>query len=154
MRRALSALAVTVVGVVWIVTFKVTPVPVDASSQLASSLPTSRSSAPNQHVPTQPTTTTAQGGGGTYTGSVIRTVYGDVQVKVTVSGNKIMDVQPLTLPSDRARSAYISQVAGPMLRTEAITAQSSNIDIISGATYTSIAYQRSLDSALKQAHLG
>lgn len=156
MRRALSALAVTVVGVVWIVTFRVTPVPVDASSQLTSSEPSSRTTAPRQPVPTQASggTTAAQGGGGTYTGSRIRTVYGDVQVKVTVNGNKIMDVQPLTLPSDRARSAYISQVAGPMLRTEAITAQSSNIDIISGATYTSIAYQRSLDSALKQAHLG
>jgi uncharacterized protein with FMN-binding domain len=156
MRRALSALAVTVVGVVWIVTFRVTPVPVDASSQLTSSEPSSRTTAPRQLVPTQASggTTAAQGGDGTYTGSRIRTVYGDVQVKVTVNGNKIMDVQPLTLPSDRARSAYISQVAGPMLRTEAITAQSSNIDIISGATYTSIAYQRSLDSALKQAHLG
>lgn len=156
MRRALSALAVTVVGVVWIVTFRVTPVPVDASSQLTSSEPSSRTTAPRQPVPTQASggTTAAQSGGGTYTGSRIRTVYGDVQVKVTVNGNKIMDVQPLTLPSDRARSAYISQVAGPMLRTEAITAQSSNIDIISGATYTSIAYQRSLDSALKQAHLG
>lgn len=156
MRRALSALAVTVVGVVWIVTFRVTPVPVDASSQLTSSEPSSRTTAPRQSVPTQASggTTAAQGGDGTYTGSRIRTVYGDVQVKVTVNGNKIMDVQPLTLPSDRARSAYISQVAGPMLRTEAITAQSANIDIISGATYTSIAYQRSLDSALKQAHLG
>lgn len=156
MKRALSVLAVTVVGVVWIVTFRVTPVPVDASSQLTSSEPSSRTTAPRQPVPTQASggTTAAQGGDGTYTGSRIRTVYGDVQVKVTVNGNKIMDVQPLTLPSDRARSAYISQVAGPMLRTEAITAQSANIDIISGATYTSIAYQRSLDSALKQAHLG
>ncbi|HEY6957383.1 MAG TPA: FMN-binding protein [Candidatus Limnocylindria bacterium] len=156
MRRALSALAVTVIGVVWIVTFRVTPVPVDASSQLSPSQPTARTTAPRQPVPTQPagTTTSGQGGDGSYTGSKIRTVYGDVQVKVTVSGNKITDVQPLVLPSDRARSAYISQVAGPMLRTEAITAQSSSIDIISGATYTSIAYKRSLDSALKQAHLG
>lgn len=153
MRRALSALGVTVAGVIWIVTFKVTPVPVDASSQVAPAQPSSRTTS-RQPPPTQAATTNGQAGDGTYTGTTIRTVYGDVQVKVTVSGHKITDVQPLTLPSDRARSAYISQVAGPMLRTEAITAQSSNIDIISGATYTSIAYQRSLDSALKQAHLG
>lgn len=155
MNRALSALAVTVVGVVWTVTFRVTPVPVDAASQVAPAQPSSRTTA-RQPVPTQAPVgaTTAQNGDGTYTGSRIRTVYGDVQVKVTVNRNKIADVQSLVLPSDRARSAYISQVAGPMLRTEAITAQSSNIDIISGATYTSIAYQRSLDSALKQAHLG
>lgn len=155
MRRALSALAVTVVGVVWIVTFRVTAVPVETPAQGAPSQPGSRTTAPRQPVPAQASggSTSAQGGG-TYTGSLIRTVYGDVQVKVTVSGNKISDVEPVVLPSDRARSAYISQVAGPMLRTEAITAQSANIDIISGATYTSVAYQRSLESALKAAHLG
>ena len=159
MRRALSALGVTVLGVVWIVTFRVTPVPVDAVSQSASTPTSARTTAPRQPGSTQApaasgATASGAGGDGTYTGSRIRTVYGDVQVKVTLSGNKIVDVQSLTLPSDRARSAYISQVAGPMLRTEAISAQSANIDIISGATYTSIGYSRSLDSALKQAHQG
>ena len=151
MRRALSALAVTVAGVVWIVTFRVTPVPVDASSQLASTQTSSRTTPPRQPVPTQAATTNGQAGDGTYTGTKIRTVYGDVQVKVTVNGNKITDVQPLTLPSDRARSAYISQVAGPMLRSEALQAQNANIDIVSGATYTSDAYAQSLQSALQQA---
>ncbi len=77
--------------------------------------------------------------------------YGDVQVQVTIQGGKIVDVAPLQLPFDRQRSAYISQVAGPMLRTEVLQAQSANIDIISGATYTSQSYAQSVQSALDQA---
>jgi len=63
-------------------------------------------------------------------------------------------VKAIQLPSDRAQSAYISEVAGPLLRSEALQAQSAHIDIISGATYTSISYAQSLESALRQAHLG
>jgi uncharacterized protein with FMN-binding domain len=58
------------------------------------------------------------------------------------------------MPQDRAESAYISQVAGPMLHDEVIQAQSAQIDIISGATYTSQSYAQSVESALQQAHMG
>jgi uncharacterized protein with FMN-binding domain len=91
---------------------------------------------------------------GTFSGTTIDTRYGPVQVRIVVSGQKVVDVQALQLPRDRARSAFISQYSAPLLRTEAIQAQNAQIDIVSGATYTSIAYGRSLDSALKQAHLG
>jgi uncharacterized protein with FMN-binding domain len=74
-----------------------------------------------------------------------------VQVQIAVSGGKILDVQALQLPSDRSRSARISQYAAPILRSEAIQAQSARVDIVSGATYTSRAYAQSLASALKQA---
>jgi uncharacterized protein with FMN-binding domain len=80
--------------------------------------------------------------------------FGDVQVRVVITNGHITDVQALQLPSDRAQSAYISQVAGPMLRSEALQAQSAHIDIISGATYTSESYAQSLESALQQAHRG
>lgn len=159
MRRALGTLAVTVVGVVWLVTFKVTPLAVDAlsSPDAATAAPRTRTSQPNVQTaaPTaQPNAQSGPAADGTYTGGTIRTVYGDVQVRVVISGQKITDIQALTLPRDRARSAAISQYSAPILRSEAIRAQSANIDIVSGATYTSIAYARSLDSALKQAHLG
>ena len=75
-------------------------------------------------------------------------------VRVVISNGHISDVQAVTLPTDRAESAYISSVVGPMLRTEVLQAQSANIDIISGATYTSQSYAQSLESALQQAHLG
>jgi uncharacterized protein with FMN-binding domain len=77
-----------------------------------------------------------------------------VQVKLIVSNGRITDVQPIQMPQDRAESAYISQVAGPMLHDEVIQAQSAQIDIISGATYTSQSYAQSVESALQQAHMG
>jgi len=77
-----------------------------------------------------------------------------VQVRVVISNKRITDVQAVQLPTDRAQSAYISQQAGPWLRTEALQAQSATIDIISGATYTSQSYAQSLESALQQAHMG
>jgi uncharacterized protein with FMN-binding domain len=84
----------------------------------------------------------------------LEVVAGDVQVRIVISNGHLTDVTALRLPSDRATSAYISQVAGPMLRSEALQAQSARIDIISGATYTSVSYAQSLESALRQAHLG
>ena len=90
----------------------------------------------------------------TYDGDPVDNRFGTVQVRVTIQGGQITGVQPLQMPVDHAQSAYISQVAGPMLRTEALQAQSANIDIISGATYTSYSYAQSLETALRLAHRG
>lgn len=91
---------------------------------------------------------------GTDTGSVVQTRFGPVQVQVTIAGGKITDVTALQLPNDRQRSAEISQIVEPMLRSEALTAQSAQIDLVSGATYTSDGYAQSLQSALDQAAHG
>ena len=85
-------------------------------------------------------------------GKVVNTRYGPVQVEVTISGRKIVDVQALELPNDRQYSAQISNYVAPYLRRMALQAQSANINIISGATYTSTGYARSLQSALDQAN--
>jgi uncharacterized protein with FMN-binding domain len=163
MRRAFSTLAATALGVVWLVTFKVTPVDIAAvPSQAARTAPPATPSATASRTPTPtsrlatplPTSALTPANSGTFSGTTIETLYGPVQVRIVVSGQKVIDVQALQLPRDRARSAFISQYSAPLLRTEAIQAQNAVIDIISGATYTSIAYGRSLDSALKQAHLG
>ena len=84
-------------------------------------------------------------------GQVVRTPYGLVQVQVTLGPSGITDVQALKLPYDRSYSARISKVVEPMLRDEALQAQSASIDLISGATYTSKGYAMSLQSALDQA---
>ncbi|MEP6639367.1 MAG: FMN-binding protein [Chloroflexota bacterium] len=88
---------------------------------------------------------------GTVQGSVVSTRYGDVQVQVTISGGAITDVAPLQLPSSDGRSQRIASQAAPILRQEALTAQSAKIELLSGATYTSDAYARSLQSALDSA---
>jgi uncharacterized protein with FMN-binding domain len=151
MRRALIATGVTIVGVVWLLGYKVAPhhVAVAVDTGTAGYDP----NAPQQATTPSPGSG-ASGVNGTFTGQAVDAFYGLVQVRVTVSGGKIVDVQPLQLPNDRARSAYISQVAGPMLRTEALQGQSARIDIISGATYTSQGYSQSLETALQQANLG
>jgi uncharacterized protein with FMN-binding domain len=89
---------------------------------------------------------------GQLTGNPIQIPFGTVQVQVTMQNGTITDVQALQLPNDRGHSAEVSAYAGPQLRTEALQAQSAQIDTISGATYTSYGYQQSLQSALDQAH--
>jgi uncharacterized protein with FMN-binding domain len=86
------------------------------------------------------------------TGPVIDTRYGPVQLQATISAGKIVDVQALQLPTDRALSARISQYVEPLLRREALQAQSPQIDGISGATYTSEGYAQSLQAILDQAN--
>jgi uncharacterized protein with FMN-binding domain len=88
---------------------------------------------------------------GTFTGQSIFNGYGNVEVQITVANGKVTDVQALQLPTDRAYSAQISQYVAPILRSEALQAQSAQISLISGATFTSEAYAQSLQSALQQA---
>ena len=88
---------------------------------------------------------------GTYTGNVADAYYGSVQVKTVISGGKISDVQFLQYPSDRQHSLELSNYAMPILTQEAIQVQNSNVDIVSGATETSLAFRDSLASALAQA---
>lgn len=70
---------------------------------------------------------------------------------MTFTNGKITDVKALQLPFDRRRSAEISQYVEPYLRSEALQAQSAQIDLISGATYTSTSYAESLQSAIDKA---
>ena len=87
---------------------------------------------------------------GQLTGQAVDIPFGTVQVKVTMQNGKITDVQALQLPRG-GHSGQISSYAAPQLRSEALRAQSANIDTISGATYTSQGYAQSLQSALSQA---
>lgn len=87
---------------------------------------------------------------GTYTGSIADAYYGNVQVSATVSGGKITAVKFLQYPDTHSTSVMINQQAMPYLQQEAIQAQNANVQIISGATFTSQAFQESLASALSQ----
>jgi uncharacterized protein with FMN-binding domain len=99
---------------------------------------------------TTPSTGTLKSG--TFPGQAVDTRYGPVQVGVTVSGGRISGVDFLAMPNDRPRSQFITQQAEPLLRQEVLQAQSANIDLLSGATYTSEGFAQSLQSALSQAH--
>lgn len=86
---------------------------------------------------------------GTSTGPVINTRYGPVQVQVVVSGGRIIDVKALQLPSG-GQSGQIASYSAPVLKKEALAAQSAGIHSVSGATYTSQGYASSLQAALDQ----
>ena len=88
---------------------------------------------------------------GTFTGQSVDTRYGPVQVRVTVSGGKITQVDVPTYPTESFRDQEINQQAVPQLVSETLSAQSAKIDMVSGATFTSDGYEQSLQSALDQA---
>ena len=88
---------------------------------------------------------------GTHTGPAVDAYYGLVQVQAIVQGGQLVAIKVLKYPSDRRTSVYINHQALPVLRDEAIRAQSAKVDIVSGATLTSRAYIRSLGQALNKA---
>lgn len=88
---------------------------------------------------------------GTYTGPVTDAYYGLIQIQASIQGGRLTTLKVPKYPSDRRTSIRINRQALPMLRDEAISAQSANVDIISGATLTSRAFIQSLGGALKKA---
>lgn len=157
MKRSVIATGAAMVGVAWLLTYKVSP---HSAVAVALTPPSPSPTVDTGQVSPSPSASAAPspspspaGVTGTFTGSDFPNRFGDVQVKVVVSGGRITDVQAVQMPVDREQSAYISQVAGPMLRSEVLQAQSAQIDVISGATYTSDSYAQSVESALQQAHL-
>ena len=100
---------------------------------------------------TPPAVAAAQYKDGEYTGPSIDANWGLVQVKAIIQHGQIADVQFLQYPNDRRTSQRINSIVMPYLQTEAIQAQSANVDLISGATLTSEAFAESLQAALSTA---
>ena len=87
----------------------------------------------------------------TITGAVETTMYGPMQVKVTLEGQKITNVAVVQETNDGQESQSIDAFSIPKLTAETLAAQSARIDTVSGATTTSQGYIGSLQSALDQA---
>lgn len=108
--------------------------------------------APFAPAPTPRPTAASGNTATTVDGPVVSTMFGPIQVEVVIAGGRIKDIVALQLPMGR-HSGQISSYSEPILRQEALRAQSATIDLVSGATYTSDAYARSLQAALDQAGL-
>ncbi|HAE82418.1 MAG TPA: FMN-binding protein [Ktedonobacter sp.] len=119
----------------------------DSSSSSGSSTRVSSTSV----VPAAPGTPSSLFKDGSYTGSVADALWGYIQVKAVIQNGKITDVQFLQYPNERDRSVMINSYADPQLTSEAIQAQSANVDIVTGATDSSEAFIQSLSDALSQA---
>lgn len=102
-------------------------------------------------TPTQTKSTTTKSVSGTFTGDAINVGYGIVQVQITVNNGKITDAQAVQAPN--GRNDRWTQMAVPQLRQKTLAAQSANITGVSGASYTSYGWYKSLVSALSKAGL-
>jgi len=143
-RRVVLATAATVSGVVLILSLKPSSDP--ASAQAGGTIPQQTAAAQES----------AQGGtgataGGTVTGDVVQTQYGPVQVRITVSGNQITKAEAVQAPKGGESDAKTA-LSVPKLNQAVVTKQSPQIDTVSGATYTSEGYKKSLQSAIDKAN--
>lgn len=90
---------------------------------------------------------------GRYTGATVNVYYGYVKVQAVVKNGKLQNVVVLEHPNDNGTSRYINSVAMPYLVQEAVQAQSAHINLISGATFSSMGFVKSLGSALSAANM-
>lgn len=159
MKRVLLALLGTVAGLVSLLSFKAqtetqpatlpsanadgSTVAIDGGTGSAPSSGPTPVAAPTSAAPAATVVT--------LDGSAIRTRYGTVQVQVKMTGSAITSVSFLQLTAKDRQSQQINSQAGPILLQETLKVQSARISTVSGATYTSDGYTRSLQSALDQA---
>jgi uncharacterized protein with FMN-binding domain len=147
MKRIALAIVGTAAGLAALLSFKSHTALSGRGALPGASLPSTApsTSTPSTSAPSTPTATR------TVAGEAIQTQYGVVQVQVVVSGNKIKNVSFLQLTAYDPRSQEINSAAAPILLQQTLAAQSSQIDGVSGATYTSEGYAQSLQSALDRA---
>lgn len=160
MKRAALTIAGTIAGLAVLLGFKTQPIGQELTASLA---PTgTRTDTSSTSTATGGTAAKSSGAGSgtsqptatrqTVTGDAASTPYGPVQVKVTSSGGQIVDVEVVQAPWSNAQDQQINGYALPILVQETLDAQTANIDMVSGATYTSNGYVTSLQSALDQIH--
>lgn len=86
-------------------------------------------------------------------GATERYGYGQLAVRVTARAGHIVNVAVAEIQTAEPYSANLARQAIPTLRAEVLSAQTASINGVSGATYTSEAYARSLQAALDKLHL-
>jgi uncharacterized protein with FMN-binding domain len=161
MRRVLFAIFTTVAGLVGLLSFKTQATSaVGSPAAITTPTPTGTSSTGNG-IPKSATTTNSstarssstvkKSATKTVTGSVVDTQYGPIQVRITVTNGAITKAAVTQYPSNDPRSYQINAYAIPILEKETIGATSANLDMVSGATYTSTGYLQSLQSAVNKA---
>jgi uncharacterized protein with FMN-binding domain len=154
-RRVILAIASTITGLVLLLGFKTASAtsrvsvpaaiaPAASGSTSSSSSSAAPSAAPSAASPSTSSATATK----TVTGTSVDTRWGPVQVKITAVNGKITSAQAVDYPQNNSRDQEINSVAIPQLQQETINASSANIDMVSGATYTSQGYIQSLQSAL------
>lgn len=133
------------------------PVATKKSSAASTTTATKVAAAPAQTTaaavaPSATAATTTKSINGTFTGPAVFVQYGNMQVKITVVNGRITDAVAVQNPG-QGRNARYTNMALPVLKQQTITAQSANIQGVSGASYTSYGWYKSLQGALADAGL-
>jgi uncharacterized protein with FMN-binding domain len=157
-RRVVFALFGTIAGLVGLLSFKTHAVSVAAPSVATGTTnPGTGASGPSSSAAAGPSSSTGSSSSSaatkTVTGASVDTRWGPVQVKITVSGGKITNATAVVYPQNNSRDQEINAVAIPTLQQESVGRNNANIDMVSGATYTSQGFIGSLQDALNQAGL-
>jgi uncharacterized protein with FMN-binding domain len=145
LRRSPIVLTATVAGTAGVLAFHPHAPTVQSATASTAARPAATATATGTPTATGKRTASASA---TATGDAVPTQYGDAQVRVTVNNGKIVKVEALQLQGDDPRSLQISSSAEPILRQEVLSGQTADVDAVSGATFTSASYTRSVQSAL------
>ena len=86
-----------------------------------------------------------------FTGPALTTPFSAIQVKALFTGRRLTGIETVLLSGDGPHTEALNARAEPILRHEALRAQSARIDVVTGATYTSESYRSSLQQALDAA---
>ena len=134
MRRALAALVVTAVSVVLLARYETHPPP--------------RLEPPAKPVraPAPPRPGVKSG-----TGPLINTPFSSIQVRAELTRGRLTGVRTLALTGSDAHTKALNARAEPILRERALRAGSADVDVVSGATYTSESWIASLQAAIEDA---
>jgi uncharacterized protein with FMN-binding domain len=157
MRRIVFAVGGTLAGLAMLLSFKshssvglagIAAGAADSKPYSQASAGASGASGTTGGAGAKPGSVTTAGGGRLITGDVANTAYGPVQIQVTLTQNKITKVAVLEQPQSTENDIRIGDFAFPKLIQETLAAQNDKIDSVSGATYTSGGYIKSLQSVL------
>lgn len=143
LRRIILLITGTIAGVAAVVSYH--------PPQLGPVTAVGTAPAPTTTTSTTPPTTGGKTGTATVAGDTAQTQWGPVQVEITLTAGKITSVRALQFPNGDRRSQSISQQAIPYLIQQTLTTNSSNVTGVSGASYTSDGWRRSLASARTKA---
>jgi uncharacterized protein with FMN-binding domain len=158
MKRApLFVFAGTVAGLAGILSFHTHP---QTSAPAASAGTPAAKASPTPSATRQHRTKSKPAGSTAASSSAVRNLagatehygYGQLAVRVTVRGSRIINVSVPTLVTSEQYSQQLAENTIPTLRREVLAAQSAHINAVSGATYTSEAYEESVQAALDKLH--
>jgi uncharacterized protein with FMN-binding domain len=156
LRRVIFAIVATAAALFFLLSFKTHSTPAvatGASPGTGTGKPDTSAGTPAARRRSSRGRTSASAAARTVTGDEAQTMYGPVQVKITVAGGKVTAANAIEYPLNSSRDQQINSYAIPALNSEAVAASSARIDAVSGATYTSEGYVTSLQSALDKAGL-